>query len=78
MKQVEDGGQDIESELVEETEVLINEFKVRESLENQLKADLVKSQSSLAEMEEVIATLREENQALTDQVQCILACTALI
>lgn len=71
MKQVEDGGQDIESELVEETKVLINEFKVRESLENQLKADLFKSQSSLAEMEEVIATLREENQALTDQVHTV-------
>ena len=76
MKQVEGGGQDIESELVQETEVLINEFKVRESLENQLKADLIKSQSSLAEMEEEIATMREENQALTDQVQC--TSTALI
>lgn len=61
VQQVESGGDGLESELVQETEVLIKKFKDRESLENQLKAELTGR-------EEQVTNLREENQALNDQV----------
>ena len=69
VEQVEGGGNhNLENELVKETEVLIKEFKVHESLENQLRAELSESHTQLAETKEQVATLRDENEALSKQV----------
>lgn len=68
VQQVEDGGDGLETELVNETEVLIEEFKVRESLENQLKAELVESHALLAEQKEQAKAMKDEKEALVNQV----------
>lgn len=68
VQKVEDRGNGLESEFVKETEVLIEEFKVRESLEGQLKAELVESHTLLAEKDEQTKALRDENKTLADQV----------
>ena len=68
VQEVEGGGGGLETELVKETEVLIEEFKVRESLESQLKAELVENHALLAEQKERANALKDENEALTNQV----------
>ena len=68
VEQVERSGDKLESELVEETEVLIKEFKVHENLEKQLKAELAQSQASLAETKDQISALKQENETLNEQV----------
>lgn len=68
VEQVEDGGSNLENELVKETEVLLQEFKAHESVENQLRAELAESHAHLTGTKEQVAALTEENQALTKQV----------
>ena len=68
VQQVEGGGVGLETELVKETEVLIEEFKVRESLESQLKAELVENHALLAEQKERVNALKDKKEALAIQV----------
>ena len=68
VEQVEGGGSNLESELVKETEVLLQEFKAHESVENQLRVDLAESHAHLTGTKEQVAVLTEENEALTKQV----------
>jgi hypothetical protein len=70
VEQVEDGGgSNLENELVKETEVLLQEFKVHEGVENQLRSELAESHAHLTGTKEQVATLTEENEVLTKQVQ---------
>lgn len=75
VEQVEGGGSNLENELVKETEVLLQEFKAHESVENHLRAELAESHAHLTGTKEQVAALTEENQALTKQVQ--YACTVM-
>ena len=68
VEQVEGGGSNLENELVQETEALLKEFKVHESMESQLRAELSESHAQLAETNEQVAALTEENEELTKQV----------
>ena len=68
VQQVEGRSDNLESELVEETEVLIKKFRDHECLETQLKSELVESHTMLAKAEEQITTLRVDNKDLTDEV----------
>ncbi len=71
VEQVEEGsGSNLENELVKETEVLLQEFKVHEGVENQLRAELAESHAHLTGTKEQVAALTEENEVLTKQVQC--------
>ena len=72
VEQVERGSNDLENELVKETEDLIKEFKAHESLEMQLRVELSESHAQLTETREQVAKLINENDVLSKQVHSLL------
>ena len=68
VQQLEGEGAKVENELIEETQALIDTFKARESLERDLKTQLLHAEGQLEERERLVQQLQADNETLLSKV----------
>ena len=68
VQQLEGEGAKVENELIEETQALIDTFKARESLEGDLKTQLLHAEGQLEERERLVQQLQADNETLLSKV----------